>query len=169
LTSSAPGREDAAVIDLRPAVDADAPAVADLWEQGWRDGHVGNVPDALVAMRTPDSFRTRAAARIADTTVAEVRGELAGFIMLAGDEVEQVYVAAAHRGSGVAAVLLAEAERLVAAAGHDVAWLKVVPGNTRARRFYARHGWIDAGLIDYPAADDGDTVHVPCRRYLKAV
>src|SRR5262245_24410813 len=150
---------------LRPAVAEDAPAVAEVWDRGWRDGHLGNVPEAFVAVRTSESFRTRAAERVGDTTVAEVDGEVAGFVMVVGDEVEQVYVAAAHRGSGVAAVLLTEAERLVAAGGHVLAWLAVVPGNARARRFYERRGWRDDGPFDNPVKYDGTVIHVPCRRY----
>ena len=69
--------------------------------------------------------------------------------MVAGDEVEQVYVDRAFRGSGVAALLLDEAERQVAAAGHDVAWLAVVVGNARAQAFYARRGWTDEGDLAY--------------------
>ena len=38
--------------------------------------------------------------------------------MVVDDEVEQIYVAGSHRGSGVADALLAEAERQVGAAGH---------------------------------------------------
>ena len=72
--------------------------------------------------------------------------------MVAGAEVEQVYVAAGHRGSGVARLLLAEAERLVAAGGHPRAWLAVVAGNERARRFYAREGWTDEGPFSRAAS-----------------
>jgi GNAT superfamily N-acetyltransferase len=151
---------------LRPARPEDAPAVAEIWHHGWRDGHLGNVPDALTAVRTPGSFRVRAGERVADTVVAEVDGEVAGFIMVDGDEVEQVYVSAEHRGRGVAGVLLAEAERLVAAAGHERAWLAVVPGNARARRFYERSGWADDGLFDRYV---GGTIPVPCHRYVKRV
>ena len=154
---------------LRPATADDAEAIAAIWTAGWRDGHLGNVPDALVAVRTPESFRTRAAERVADTTVAVIGDEIAGFAMVAGDEVEQVYVAATHRGSGVAATLLAEAERQVGSAGHGRAWLAVAPGNARARRFYERSGWIDDGLFSYEAQVEGGTVGVPCHRYIKRV
>src|SRR2546423_14638448 len=102
---------------LRPARTGDAGAVATIWRDGWRDGHLGNVPDALFAIRTPESFRTRAAERVADATVAVAGEEVAGFIMVAGDEVEQVYVAAGHRGSGVAGVLPPPAGRVVRAGG----------------------------------------------------
>src|SRR5829696_8941653 len=95
-------------LELRAARPDDAKAVAEIWEQGWRDGHLGNVPDELVALRTPESFATRAADRVADTTVATVAGEVAGFVMVVGAEVEQVYVSARHRGSGIANTLLVE-------------------------------------------------------------
>jgi hypothetical protein len=46
-----------------------------------------------------------------------------------------------------------------------VAWLAVVPGNARARRFYERSGWADDGGFDYVAGE----ITVPCRRYVKRV
>jgi GNAT superfamily N-acetyltransferase len=155
--------------ELRPATAQDAETVAAIWHAGWRDGHLGNVPAELIAIRTPESFRTRAVERVADTVVATVGDTVAGFIMVAGAEVEQVYVAAEHRGSGVARLLLAEAERLVAAGGHPRAWLAVVAGNERARRFYARAGWVDEGPFEYAAGFEGGTVTVPAHRYAKAL
>ncbi|GIG91198.1 GNAT family N-acetyltransferase [Plantactinospora endophytica] len=156
-------------IALRPAVADDAEAVSAIWLAGWRDGHLGHVPEALVAVRTPESFRSRAAQRVGDTVVAVAGPErrVVGFVMVVGDEVEQVYVDRAERGTGVAGLLLGEAERLVAAAGHRRAWLAVAPGNARARRFYERSGWADDGVFDYPAAVAGETMPVPCHRYGK--
>ncbi|TDD29798.1 GNAT family N-acetyltransferase [Kribbella turkmenica] len=153
----------------RPAVPADAEAVAAIWYAGWGDGHLGHVPDELVAIRTKESFWTRAAERVGDTTVAVVGDEVAGFVMVVGDEVEQVYVSRDHRGSGIAGVLLAEAERQVKANGHAEAWLAVATGNARARRFYERSGWTDTGAFDYPASADHGTLPVPCHRYTKQV
>jgi GNAT superfamily N-acetyltransferase len=152
------------MVIVRRAQHDDAAHIARIWAAGWQDGHAGHVPDELVAARTPDSFVTRAAERLGDTTVAEVDGAVAGFITVATDEVEQVFVDAAARGSGVATVLLSEAERLVAANGYPVAWLKVVPGNARARRFYERQGWVDDGGFDAVVAGG---IRVPCRRYVK--
>jgi GNAT superfamily N-acetyltransferase len=156
-------------VGVRRAVAGDVEAVAGIWYGGWRDGHLGHVPAELVSVRTEGSFWTRAAERVGDTTVAVVGEDVAGFVMVVGDEVEQVYVAPGHRGSGVAAVLLSEAERLVKANGHGQAWLAVATGNARARRFYERSGWTDAGAFDYEASIDSGTLPVPCHRYVKSV
>lgn len=152
---------------LRPARAADAGDIAEIWHLAWQDGHLGLVPRELVDARTEASFRKRASARIPDTTVAIVDGSIAGFVMVVHDEVEQVYVAAGHRGTGVAGALMGEAERQVREKGHPRAWLAVVAGNGRARSFYERAGWVDEGPIEYHAAVEGGTVSVPCRRYTK--
>jgi GNAT superfamily N-acetyltransferase len=154
-------------VRLRRALPEEAPAIAAIWQLGWRDGHLGHVPAELTAARRADSFRARAAERIGDTTVAVVGGQVAGFVMVNGSEVEQVYVDAGHRGTGVAGLLLDDAERQVRAAGHTAAWLAVVPGNLRARRFYERHGWTDAGPFAYAAEGDGGPIPVPTLRYVK--
>jgi GNAT superfamily N-acetyltransferase len=158
---------DAPDVTLRAARLEDAGAIAEIWRLGWRDGHLGLVPRALVDVRTEASFRTRASERISDATVATFDGAVVGFVMVVDDEVEQVYVAAAQRGTGVAKVLIGEAERQVKANGHGKAWLAVVAGNARARAFYERAGWLDEGPFDYPAAAEDGTVAVPCRRYTK--
>jgi ribosomal protein S18 acetylase RimI-like enzyme len=156
-------------VNLRPAEAVDADAVASIWYSGWGDGHLGNVPDELVAIRTKESFWQRVPALIGNTTVAVVGDEVAGFVMVADDEVEQVYVSGDHRGSGVADVLIGEAARQVKANGYDEAWLAVATGNARARRFYERSGWTDGGAFDYPASTDSGPIPVPCHRYLKKV
>jgi DNA/RNA-binding domain of Phe-tRNA-synthetase-like protein/GNAT superfamily N-acetyltransferase len=167
-TSSRVLSNDPTVV-IRPAGSEDADDVAEIWRHGWRDGHLGLVPQELVDARTEESFRTRALERVGDTTVATVDGTVAGFIMVMGDEVEQVYVSAAHRGTGVADVLMEEAERQVRANGHGEAWLAVVAGNARARAFYERAGWRDEGPFDYSAVTGRGPILVPCRRYTRGV
>lgn len=76
-------------------------------------------------------------------------------------------MAAACRGTGVAGMLLAEAERLVGKHGHDRAWLAVAAGNARARHFYERQGWVDEGSFNYPAEGPDGPIPVPCHRYVK--
>ena len=157
---------------LRPARADDTEQLAEVFHRGWHDGHRGHVPDGLTRRRTLEAFRERVELRIAGTdevTVAEVDGVVAGFVMVAGDEVEQVYVDRAFRGTGLAEVLLDEAERQVADAGHRSAWLAVVVGNARARSFYARRGWRDEGDLAYDVVALGEHFTSPCRRYVKDV
>lgn len=154
-------------ISIRAAVDADADRVADIWEAGWRDAHLGRVPDALIRARTPATFASRARAIIPATLVAIVDEAIAGFVVIIDDEVEQMYVDAGHRGSGVANRLLRAAEHAIGATGFASAWLAVVAGNERARRFYERNGWTDEGDFIYQATVENGLVDVPCRRYTK--
>ncbi|MFI2486683.1 GNAT family N-acetyltransferase [Promicromonospora kroppenstedtii] len=161
-------------VELRRAVPEDAPAIADVWHAAWGDGHRGLVPAALEAARTRDSFGPRAVARVPGTTVAVVDGpaepaesRVVGFVTVRGEELEQLFVAAPHRGSGVAADLLSAGEARIAAAGHPEAWLAVVAGNTRARRFYERAGWSDGGPLDYQAETPLGPVPVATRRYVR--
>jgi len=156
----------ARVIAMRPATAADVDAIARIWHAGWRDGHLGHVPDELHAHRGLDAFVARVPPRLATTTVAEVDGggEIVGFITVIGAELEQLYVAAHARGSGVAAALLERAEQQIGER-FEVAWLAVASGNARARRFYERRGWHDAGALDYAAEIAGGTLAVACRRY----
>jgi GNAT superfamily N-acetyltransferase len=153
---------------LRPATPGDAGAIALIWHDGWRDGHLGHVPDALHEHRRPAHFASRVPPRIPHTTVATIEGAVVGFVTVHGDEVEQVYVSADARGAGVADALLAAAERRIAEHSGS-AWLAVVAGNARARRFYERNGWRDAGGFDYPAEIPQGTLLVPARRYEKRV
>lgn len=153
---------------LRPAMVGDTEAIAELWHQGWRDGHLGHVPPELLAHRDLADFHRRVPGRLAQTTVALVNGRPAGFVTVHDDEVEQVYVAASARGSGTADALLRHAERVIAER-FETAWLAVVSGNARARRFYERNGWRDTGAFDYQAEIDFGTFPVPCRRYEKQV
>lgn len=159
---------------LRAARPEDVDALAELWHRGWRDGHEGHVPEELYRHRDAADFRRRVPPRVPVTTVATLGGRVVGFVTVQDDEVEQVYVDGPARGTGVAGALLDAGERAVAER-FDTAWLAVVDGNARARRFYARRGWHDAGPLEYAAevttGADGATGHVivPCRRYEKSV
>jgi ribosomal protein S18 acetylase RimI-like enzyme len=158
-------RAGAAVV-LRAAAPPDCDTIADIWCSGWRDGHLGNVPESLHAHRRLADFQARVPSRLAETTVATIGSVVVGFVMVHDDEIEQIYVSAAARGSGVATALLEHGERLIFST-FPVAWLAVVAGNSRARRFYERSGWTDRGALDYAAHIDGGTVIVPSRRYEK--
>ena len=155
---------------IRPATAEDMADVADLWHVGWHDGHAGHVPEGLTRARNLEAFHQRTPSRVSDTTVARsTDGELLGFVMVTGDEVEQVFVGRSARGTGLAGQLLEVAERQVAASGHTTAWLAVVEGNARARAFYERQGWHDEGDLPYEVTAGGQRFVSPCRRYEKRV
>jgi GNAT superfamily N-acetyltransferase len=144
--------------------------VAAVWQSAWRDGHLGRVPAELISHRTPEDFRRRTANRVGSMILAvdqaTAGSPVVGSSVVEDDEVEQLHVRADWRGTGVAAALLAHAEQAIAL-GHETAWLAVVPGNDRARRFYERCGWRDAGAYDNPADTAEGIVLVPTRRYEK--
>ncbi len=159
---------DASRFTLRPATPEDVEEIATVWHRGWIDGHLGHVPEALHAHRQLSDFRKRVPPRLPTTTVATLDSRVVGFVTVHVDEIEQLYVDGLARGTGVAATLLRHGEKLIAA-HHPLAWLAVAVGNARARRFYARQGWVDAGYLDYGAETSSGPVSVPCRRYEKPV
>ena len=150
---------------IRPATPDDVDAVAHVWHDAWFDGHAGNVPDELLAHRNPEAFIRRTRDRIDSMWVAEHDGAVVGFTVVHGDEVDQLFVDRSARGTGVAAALLRQAEDAIRSAGHGIAWLAVVPGNSRARAFYEREGWRDAGTFVLPADTADGTIEVPSHRY----
>lgn len=159
----------AARFELRPAESGDADAITEVWCSGWREAHLGHVPDALLAHRRPEHFRERVLDILGTTTVATVDNDVAGLVVTAADEIEQLYVSGRHRGTGVAAALLQHGETVIAEQ-FATAFLVVVAGNARARRFYEREGWHDTGPFDYYAwTPNEDRIAVPCHRYEKHV
>lgn len=151
---------------LRPALAEDIEAIAALWHRAWFDAHEPLVPKAALGHRNFENFRARVPERIPDTTVALAVSSVVGFVTVKGDHVEQLYVTEAMRGTGVARALLGRAESRIAAR-FDRAWLSVAAGNMRARRFYARRGWRDAGGVDFPLPAGESVVIVRARRYEK--
>src|SRR2546430_13926251 len=70
--------------------------------------------------------------------VAEVDGGVAGFIAIAGDHVDHLYVAPPYQGRGIGSLLLAKAKEL--RPGGLQLW--TFERNTRARQFYEARGFI---------------------------
>jgi GNAT superfamily N-acetyltransferase len=134
-------------IQVRQADRTEIDHLARLWHDGWRDAHATIVPDALARLRTLESFRERLEHALAETRVAGPAGAPVGFFILRGDELYQLYVSAESRGSGIAAVLMADAESRLSARGVTTAWLACAIGNHRAARFYEKCGWRRAGTM----------------------
>ncbi|MEO3827911.1 GNAT family N-acetyltransferase [Actinomadura sp. B10D3] len=154
---------------LRAARQDDVPRLAPLWRAAWLDGHAGHVPDELMEVRGPEHFEVHAEKYAPSTIVAvDEEDRLLGLIILGDDdgEVIQLAVDRSVRGGGVGGALLRSAEERFAGR-HSEAWLAVVPGNTRARRFYEFHGWRDMGPMTYSAPTATGSVDVPVHRYVK--
>ncbi|PIC01350.1 GNAT family N-acetyltransferase [Caulobacter sp. X] len=125
----------------RAAEAEDLEPLARLWRQGWLDAHLSIVPEALIALRTPESFAERMTAALPRVRALGPVGAPLGFHLIKGDELNQFYLAAEARGTGAAGVLMADAERRLAEVGVTTAWLACAIGNARAARFYEKSGW----------------------------
>jgi ribosomal protein S18 acetylase RimI-like enzyme len=136
-------------MSARPAEAAEIDHLAKVWYDGWRDAHARILPAELTRIRTLESFRERLETALPDVRVVGPFPTPVGFCMLKGDELYQLYVSAEARGSGVAAVLMADAEARLAGDGVEVAWLACAVGNERAARFYEKCGWRRAGTEVY--------------------
>ena len=132
---------------VRAAESTEINALARVWYDAWRDAHAAIVPAELAQVRTLESFRPRIEHALNDTRVVGPRGAPIGFCIIKGDELYQLFVSAQARGSGVAAVLLADGEARLAAQGIGTAWLACAIGNERAARFYEKHGWSRVGTV----------------------
>ena len=125
----------------RPATPADLPASARLWHDTWHEAHWHLAAPDLVKLRTPGDFAARMAKFGDDMRVAGPEGTPVGFCVIREDELYQLFVAPAARGTGLAAALLADGEARLAAKGIREVWLDCVIGNDRALHFYERQGW----------------------------
>lgn len=125
--------------------DSCAPQAARIWIDGWHEAHSKIIPDALASLRTPESSRERLHQNMADTRVAVKDGEVLGLCILKEDELYQMYVSPAARGTGLAQSLIGDAESRLREAGYERARLACAMGNERAQRFYEKSGWRNAG------------------------
>jgi ribosomal protein S18 acetylase RimI-like enzyme len=146
---------------VRSAEAAEIEQLAKIWYDGWQDAHARILPAELARIRTLESFKDRLESSLTEVRVAGPPLDPAGFCIVKGDELYQLYVKAEARGAGVAAVLMADAEARLVEAGVEVAWLACAIGNDRAARFYEKCGWCNAGTVVYqPDASNGPPLEV---------
>ena len=134
-------------MNMRAATEADVDQLTRIWHDGWHDAHARIVPAELVALRTLKSFRDRLRADLNAVRALQASPHLVGLSMIRGDELYQFYVAESFRGSGAAAVLMADAEARLVERGVEIAWLACATGNDRAARFYEKCRWTRTGTI----------------------
>jgi GNAT superfamily N-acetyltransferase len=157
------------LIKIAPADPAEIDRLARLWHDVWHETHAPLVPAALVGLRTLAGFRDRLQAALPDVFLAGPSSAPAGFYVLKGDELCHLFVSQAARGSGLAAMMVADAEARLAARGVGTAWLVCMIGNHRAARFYQRCGWSLAGTVSHPAETSAGPFPLDHWRYEKAL
>lgn len=146
---------------FRPFRSDDRTAVVRLWHDAWHDGHGSVLPSHIVAERSVESFDLRLGPLEAGCIVADIDGRILGFAVIEGDEIDQLYVAAEARGTGLANALLAAVEKELVRRGIRDAAIQCSAGNSRAHHFYARAGWHDSGVREAPiwTPDDRHETH----------
>ena len=156
-------------MQVRAAEAAEIGALARIWYDGWQDAHAEILPEELKRIRTLESFEERLRAALADVRVAGLPSAPVGLCIIKGDELYQLYVRAEARGTGIAAVLLAEGEARMAGHGVGMAWLACAIGNQRAARFYEKCGWRRAGTMVNLAETSNGTFSLETWRYEKTL
>ncbi len=161
---------------IRPALPADAEALASLGERLWRETYTGLIPDSNLELHLAATFGlVQQAGELADPAnwmlVIEEPTDLLGYALLrahgpreAGPalpfqrtlEVARFYVDRRLHGRGAAHALMADVLARAAAAGHDGVWLQVWEQNPRAIRFYEKAGFRDAGGATYRIGNQVD-------------
>jgi ribosomal-protein-alanine N-acetyltransferase len=100
----------------------------------------------------------------ADCVIAEASGKTAGFLLTAHENsagaIVTVDVLPVYRRHGVATLLLAEAERRLAAGGTRLIELETATDNASAIAFWKKHGYRTAGVKRqyYPDGRDAFTM-----------
>jgi ribosomal protein S18 acetylase RimI-like enzyme len=154
---------------VRAAEEQEIGHLARIWFDGWHEAHAQLVPAELTRLRTLESFRERLWAALPEIRVVGPSDAPVGFSIVKGDELYQLYVAAASRGSGAAAALIDDAEARLAERGVETAWLACAIGNHRAARFYEKRGWRRAGTMVNPAETSSGPFPLEVWRYEKSL
>jgi GntR family transcriptional regulator len=141
---------------IRPAVLADARAIAEVHIASFRSIYAGILPVAALAdldvARRAAIWSSRLSGGDGDLLVAASGAALLGFIWIGPTtdsdddsavigQVRSIHVAPDQTGQGIGQVLLASGRRSLRRAGFTTATLWVVSENERARKVYVRDGW----------------------------
>lgn len=154
---------------------ADVTPVAEIRVAGWRAAYAGLLPASFLERMSAEENAERLRGRLdraagsgADLVAVDGTGAVAGWACVGpahrGGELYALYVRPDRIGTGVGRALLDAAHAHALAHGLDPLRLWVLAGNTRARRFYERAGYVADGAV---RSEDYDQVAVPEVRYCR--
>jgi GNAT superfamily N-acetyltransferase len=155
--------------NIRDAERSEIGQLAKIWFDGWQDAHARILPAELARLRTLQSFEERLRAVPTGVRVAGAVGAPVGFYFLKGAELYQFFVSFSARGSGIAAVLMTDAEARLDESGVHTTWLACAIGNDRAARFYEKCGWLRTGTVTDYVEVPGGTFALEVWRYEKSL
>lgn len=157
---------------IRPALPADAPAIAGIHVRSWRAVYRGILPDNYLDGPADDERRTHWVALLGAATDADVilvledADRILGFVagrMPCEDGydacVDNLHVEPGLRGGGLGRRLFGAAAGVFQARGAANLFLWLFDGNDPAERFYARLGGVvtDHGFDDFAGARTAHT------------
>jgi ribosomal protein S18 acetylase RimI-like enzyme len=158
-------------VNHRDATAADLPAIDRVFRQSFGDtfAHLYRPEDlaAFLAQFTPDAWAKELADPRYRFRVAEVDGEVAGYVKLGpaalpvetikrAVELRQIYVLKEYHGTGIAKALSEWAIDEARRQGFEELYLTVYVDNRRARRFYDRYGFEAVGRYDFMVGEQAD-------------
>ena len=154
--------------DIRDCQASDVEFVAKLWEILWHSAHSNIVPQELVRLRTRESFVQRTHELINHIRVCG-SGEAQGFSITRKDELYQLYVSATAQGTGLAKLLIEDAETQIKTSGFSRCWLVCAVGNERASAFYKKRGWELKRTETHELETSEDAFLLECWRFEKTL
>jgi GNAT superfamily N-acetyltransferase len=165
---------------IRLASVDDQAALSDFGARTFADTFAAdNTPEDMAAYIAASFGVAQQRAELGDpnvwTLLAEADGVLAAYAQLRRGpappcvtgpgpmELVRFYVDKSWHGKGLAPTLMEAAIDRAAASGARTLWLGVWERNARAQRFYAKHGFADAGSHDFIVGTDRQTDRIMVR------
>jgi putative acetyltransferase len=120
-------------VRIRQYKELDLEAVLDSWEVATRLAHEFMTDDFIAQERknVAEIYMPNT-----DTWVAEIDGEVQGFIALMGNEVGAIFLQPACHGKGIGKVLMDKAQEI-----HGDLEVEVFQANSLGRSFYSKYGF----------------------------
>lgn len=166
---------------IRVAHTGDSPKLADFAARAFRDTFSAVTPAADMALYLSRTYGPEKQEReIADpallTLLVESGGSLIGYAQLRsgaapmcvkGDaliELWRFYIDPKYHGRGLAQSLMSRVATEAIARGARTLWLGVFERNERAKAFYAKSGFVDAGSQTFMVGNDAQADRIMVRQ-----